>query len=252
VTSEIRIYSDPETLGAAAARAVAERIVTRLSHAETFAIALAGGRTPINTYRYLATSHRDAIPWTRVHFYWSDERYVPPDDPANNYGVAMAELLGRVPVPAANVHPMSTQERDADAAAMGYESILRREFGPDGPTFDLTLLGLGSEGHTASLFPGSSALGETRRWVVPALAPATPALRLTLTLRVLNLSREVYFIVAGAEKAPALAAAYHRTASPADCPAAGVRPTAGRTVWWVDVAAAARLRAMPAPDDPKR
>ena len=110
MTSEVRIRPDLDKLGVEAAQAVAERIVMRLSEAKTFAIALAGGRTPIALYRCLATEHRDAIPWDRVRFYWSDERYVPPDDPASNYGIAMKELLGRVPVPVANVHPMPTRE----------------------------------------------------------------------------------------------------------------------------------------------
>jgi 6-phosphogluconolactonase len=241
VSPEIRVHPDVDTLSIETARAVAERIVARVSETGRFAISLAGGRTPVALYRCLATRHRAEIPWERVHVFWSDERYVPPDDPASNYRVAQEELLRHVPVPVANVHPMPTGAREPSEAAATYESLLRERFGAGGPVFDLALLGLGTDGHTASLFPGSPALSETRRWVLPALAPAAPAQRLTLTLPALHLAGEIFFVVAGAEKAPALAQAFPATAAPEDCPAAGVRSVTGRTVWWVDAAAADRL-----------
>ncbi len=244
MTAEVRIRSDLDALSIEAARAIAERIVTRVSETGAFAVSLAGGRTPIALYAHLAARHRDAVPWERVHFFWSDERYVPPDDPASNYGLFRTEFLSRVPVPQANVHPMPTDMPEIGDAAAAYESLLRESLGPGGPPFDLAILGLGVDGHTASLFPGSPALHEIRRWVVPVLAPVPPAQRLTLTFPALNLAREIFFLVAGAKKAPALAQALHAEVSPEDCPAAGVRPAGGRTIWWVDDAAAARL-AMP-------
>jgi 6-phosphogluconolactonase len=250
MTVEIRIRSGLDALSIEAARAIADRIVARVSRTGAFAVSLAGGRTPIALYAHLAAQHRDVIPWERVHFFWSDERYVPPDDPASNYRLFRTELLSRVPVPQANVHPMPTDLPEIGDAAAAYESLLRESHGPGGPLFDLAILGLGVDGHTASLFPGSPALLEIRRWVVPVLAPVPPARRLTLTLPALNLAREIFFLVAGAEKAPALANAFRADFSPEDCPAAGVRPAGGRTIWWVDDAAAARLRMPPARIDP--
>jgi 6-phosphogluconolactonase len=245
LTVDIRILPDLDGLAVEGAQAIADRIVARVAETGSFAISLAGGRTPIALYRCLATRHRNAIPWKRVHFFWSDERYVPRDDPASNYRMAVTELLGRVPVPKENVHPMPTRAREPDVAAESYESTLEEKLGPRGPIFDLSLLGIGIEGHTASLFPGSPALLEPERWVVPALAPTPPAQRLTLTLQALNLAREIFFFVAGPEKAAALARALHAATPPEECPAAGVRPAEGRIVWWVDTASAAELGASP-------
>jgi 6-phosphogluconolactonase len=250
VIPDVRVHADFETLSTESARVVAERIATGVSESGRFAISLAGGRTPVALYEQLASRHRAQVPWERVHFYWSDERYVPADDPASNYGVARAALLDRLPVPPENIHPMSTLSPDPAKAAADYESMLRERFESAGPLFDLSLLGLGVEGHTASLFPGSPALLETRRWVVPVVAPASPARRLTLTLPALNLAREIYFVVSGAEKALAVARALDAAVTTDTCPAAGVRPGAGRTVWWVDTAAAAFLRPATGPADP--
>jgi 6-phosphogluconolactonase len=121
---------------------------------------LSGGNTPRTLYGLLASEFRDQIPWAHVHVFWGDERYVSPDDPDSNYRMAKETLLDHVPCPAGNVHPMPTNFPSADAAARDYENTLRNYFGTDWPHFDLSLLGLGEEGYTASLFPGSPALGE--------------------------------------------------------------------------------------------
>jgi 6-phosphogluconolactonase len=245
VSTAVRIFPDPAALAAEAARAVAARSSARAAEAGTFALALAGGRTPVALYEELATTYRLSVPWARIQIYWSDERYVPPGDPASNSRMAKEALLDRVPVRTPNVHPMPTGLPDPDDAAAAYESILRDRFAPVGPLFDLALLGLGTDGHTASLFPGAPALAETGRWVVPAVAPVAPAQRLTLTLAALNLAREVFFLVAGADKARAVARALEEGASTESCPAAGVRTAAGVTTWWLDAAAAAHLRTSP-------
>jgi 6-phosphogluconolactonase len=176
-----------------------------------------------------------------VHVFWGDERVVPPDDSRSNYKLARETLLDGVPCPPANIHPMPTSPPTPQLAAESYEAMLREFFGSDRPRFDLVLLGLGAEGHTASLFPQSPALDETVRWVVPAVVPAEPPSRLTLTLPALNGAAHVFFLVTGHEKT---AAFDHVLTGPTDVrryPASGIRPD-GELVWWVDRDAAARYR----------
>lgn len=241
LSPDVRVYPDPETLSRAAARDLAERITTIVAGEGRFTLALAGGNTPRPLYRLLAAEHRDQIPWARVHLFWGDERYVPQDDPRSNYRLAREALLDHVPIPAENVHPMSTDFPDPDAAARAYEDMLRSRFASPWPHFDTVLLGLGTDGHTASLFPGSPALEEQERWVVAVRAPVEPSLRLTLTLPVLNHAAQVSFLVAGEDKARALHRAFADAPHPRICPAAGVRPRSGDVIWWVDDAAAALL-----------
>jgi hypothetical protein len=154
--------------------------------------------------------------------------------------IAVETLLDHVPCPAANVHPMPTHFSDPDAAARDYEATLRSYFSGEPPAFDLVLLGLGPEGHTASLFPGSPALAEPTRWVLAVTAPADPPSRLTLTFAALNGAADAYFLVTGSNKARALHDILTGTADPNTCPAAGVRLAAGTLIWWVDRDAAAR------------
>ena len=188
----------------------------------------------------LASQFRDRIPWEHVHVFWGDEPYVPADDPQSNYRMARQTLLDHVACPAANVHPMLTHFATPDLAARDYEATLKNCFQGDWPRFDLVLLGLGNDGHTASLFPGSPALEESTRWVIAVQAPADPRSRLTLTLPVLNRAATAYFLVAGPSKAPALHHALSRTADSNMYPAAGVRLDKGTVVWWVDRDAALR------------
>jgi 6-phosphogluconolactonase len=229
-----------EEIAAAAARAVAER--------GRFAIALAGGTTPRRLYELLAdpgAPFRARVPWDRTHVFFGDERHVPPDHPESNYGMAREALLAHVP--AASVHRMRGEDPDADRAARAYESDLASFFGADAggppPPLDLVLLGLGPDGHTASLFPGSDALRERRRWVVAPLVERLRARRITLTLPVLERAREVLFVVAGEEKAGALARALAARPGGDPPPAALVRPATGALVWIADEAAASRLGA---------
>jgi len=173
-----------------------------------------------------------------VHVFWGDERYVSADDPDSNYRLAREVLLDQVPCPAANIHPMPTHFASADDAARDYERTLRGYFGDDWPHFDLILLGLGEEGHTASLFPGSPALGELTRWVVAVKAPAEPPTRLTLTLPALTRATNIYVLVAGAKKAGALHHVLIGPPDPRTYPAAGLQSTEGALIWWVDRQAA--------------
>jgi 6-phosphogluconolactonase len=242
VSNDVRIFPDLETASRECARAIVQAITARTTGGDRFTLALAGGETPRALYRILATEHRTAVSWGQVHLFWGDERYVPPDDPRSNYRLVRDTLLGAVPIPPDNVHPMPTDFPDPRDAAQAYERDLRTHFPPPWPRLDLILLGLGSDGHTASLFPGSAALHEQERWVVDVRAPVGPPSRLTLTLPVLNHAASIFFLAAGAEKADALRRALIGSHDPLACPAAAVRPVAGGPVWWVDEMAAALIR----------
>jgi 6-phosphogluconolactonase len=205
----------------------------------TCSIVLSGGSTPRMLYGLLASDFRAQIPWANVQVFWGDERYVPPEDSRSNYRMAKEALLDHVPCPAANIHPMPTHFPSADAAARDYERTLRNHFVGEWPHFDLVLLGIGDDGHTASLFPGSLALAERTRWVVAAQAPVDPQVRLTLTLPALTRAAAVYVLVAGATKAEALRHVLEGAGDWIKYPAAGVRLGTGSVIWWADRDAAA-------------
>lgn len=235
---DVRIHPDPETLSRAVADALASRISGTAARGARFSLALAGGSTPRTLYRLLATGYRDEIPWDRVHLFWGDERYVPRDDPRSNYRLVRESLLDHVRIPGENIHPMPTDLPDPEDAAAAYEQTLRAWFPAPWPRFDLVLLGMGSDGHTASLFPGSPALAERTRWTAAIRAPVEPRQRLTLTLPVLNHAALVFFLVTGDEKADVLGRVLTAPSGPAAYPAAAVRPEEGGVVWWVDERAA--------------
>jgi 6-phosphogluconolactonase len=199
---------------------------------------LSGGNTPRAFYSLLASEFRDQIPWAQTYMFWGDERYVSGDDSESNYRMARETLLDHVPCPAGNIHPMPTDYASADTAAREYEKTLREYFKTDWPVFDMSFLGIGEDGHTASLFPGSAALRESARWVVAVETPAEPALRLTLTLPALIRAAHTYVLVAGSTKAVALEQALSGSADPGICPAAGLRLTEGTLIWWADQEAA--------------
>jgi 6-phosphogluconolactonase len=235
---DVRVFSDLNELSLRAAETAARTINDSIRSTGRCALVLSGGRTPRTFYRLLASTFRDQIPWSSLHVFWGDERYVPPDDPHSNYRLAKDSLLDHVPCPARNIHPMPTHFPSPDAAARDYERLLKEYFGTDWPHFDLILLGLGEEGHTASLFPQSPALSETTRWVVAVEAPTHPRVRLTLTLPALTRAANIYVLVAGSNKAPALHRVLMGHPNPRTYPAAGIRLTNARLIWWVDREAA--------------
>jgi len=205
------VLPDPAAVCAAMADLVVESAAAAIDEQGIFRIALSGGGTPKTVYPMLLEPHRrDAVDWSRVEFFWGDERAVPPDDPQSNFGVAYAMLIARLPnVRPARIHRMPAEAPDLDAAALGYESELRVAFGTRGgefPAFDLVWLGMGPDGHTASLFPGSAALDETERAVVANWAPHPRAWRMTLTFPVFDAARRVVFVVEGKNKADAIRA----------------------------------------------
>jgi 6-phosphogluconolactonase len=235
---DLRVFADLNELSLHAAESAVVVIRDAVQARGTCSLALSGGSTPPVLYRLLASRFREAIPWAGLHIFWGDERYVPPDDSRSNYGMAKKTLLDHVPCPAANIHPMPTHFSTPDAAARDYEATLRSHFPTAWPRFDLMFLGLGPDGHTASLFPESLAVDERTHWVLPVPDPPAPPMRLTLTLPVLSQSAHTYFLVSGSDKAQALRAASAESADPHVCPAAGVRPATGVLLWWVDKAAA--------------
>jgi 6-phosphogluconolactonase len=227
---------------AALAEAAAKRLVARVTAArDRAAVCLTGGSSPEGLYRLLATdSWRGRVPWNRVHWFIGDDRFVPADDPLNNMGMARRLLLDHVDAPPANIHPIATDGGNPDAAAQRYQEELKRFYGaerldPARALFDLVLMGLGGDGHTASLFPQSPALDETERWVVgvamSGLEPFVP--RVTLTFPALASTREMLFLVNGQGKREIL----RRVLSGDDLPARRAHAD-GDLVWLVDRAAA--------------
>jgi 6-phosphogluconolactonase len=248
-TRTVRVYDDAATL----ARAAADRFVgtarSAIAARGRFYVALAGGSTPRALYRLLATPpDADAVDWSRTYVFWGDERCVPPTDAESNYGMARDELLARVPLREGLVFRMEGEAPDPAAAAARYEAELRLAFrlAPGVlPRFDLILLGMGPDGHTASLFPRTDALRVTDRLVTANRVEKLGATRLTLTLPVLDNAALVAFLVAGADKAETLAAVLEGPSRPDDLPSQRVATAHGAVLWLVDRAAAARLSAPP-------
>jgi 6-phosphogluconolactonase len=236
----------PEELAGAAARFVKECAREAVDRRRVFRIALAGGRTPAALYARLADqADQAALPWAATDVFWSDERHVPPDHPDSNYRMAFEVLLSRVSVDPARVHRVIAEDPDAERAAADYERTTRRVFGStraDWPAFDLILLGLGADGHTASLFPGSTALDERERLVLAPFIPPLNVFRITMALPLINHAARVMFLVAGADKAAAVSAALDPPPDATPPPAARVRPLDGELTWMLDREAARFVR----------
>lgn len=204
-----------------------------------FSVALSGGSTPADLYALLATeAFARRIDWPHVHVFWGDERCVPPDHPQSNYRLARETLLARVPLPTANIHRIRGED-DPKQAATAYEERLRRFLGNTG--FDLVLLGMGDNGHTASLFPGLAGVTESVRWVVAQYVEVVSMWRVTLTPVVINAARHITFLVAGSEKADRLREVLEGPVQLEVLPSQAITPTAGELRWLVDAAAGASL-----------
>ncbi len=233
---EKKIFANIDELSRGALEEVFRITKSAVESGVRCAISLSGGHTPEKMFALWSQErYRSTFPWDRVHFFWGDERYVPHTDPLSNYGVAKRLLFEKV---SANVHPMPTDRADPREAASAYAAEMREFFGTDAPEFDVQLLGLGQEGHTASLFPGNAALAEEEAWVLPVTVPATPPERLTMTYPVINQARNTFFLVAGESKREILKAIEAEPdVGESQYPAARVRPS-GRLVWLLDRAAA--------------
>jgi len=202
----VTVLTDPAALARHAADIMSQAARRKQGR---FAVALSGGSTPRALYALLAQpDYSRTFPWDRTHWFWGDERFVPHDDPLSNYRMVWEAMLSHAPVPAENIHAMPTEGMTPEAAAQAYQLILQDFYGaptldPEKPLFDINLLGLGEDGHTASLFPGVDALNERERWVTSVIGAKAEA-RLTLTYPALESSRQAIFLVAGADKAPML------------------------------------------------
>jgi 6-phosphogluconolactonase len=233
---ESRTFESPETL----AQSVAEWLCDLAQASDRdFAVCLSGGATPRALYERLATpAIASRFPWSRVHWFWGDERFVPHDHPDSNYRMARDAFLSRVPAPADNIHPIETEGLSPEQSAAAYEATLKRFYGADvlapaRPLFDVTLLGIGDDGHTASLIPGQPALLERRRWAVAVIGARSEA-RITLTYPALDSSRDVAFLATGPGKRGVVRRAQ---AGDRTLPAALVHPI-GHLHWFTDRAAA--------------
>jgi 6-phosphogluconolactonase len=235
---ETRVFADIGALSRGALEEVLRIVREAVGRSGRCAISLSGGHTPEKMFAlWSSDEYRDGTPWEGIHLFWGDERYVPRTDPLSNYAMTKRTLLDRVPIRASNVHPMPTDFEKPEDGARAYEAELRAYFGQEVPAFDVQLLGLGGEGHTASLFPDNPALGEKAAWCLAVTVPATPPKRLTLTYPLINQARNTYFLVAGKEK-KAILGAIQAENSPktSPYPAARVQPASG-LYWYLDQAA---------------
>jgi 6-phosphogluconolactonase len=241
---EIRVLEDLASLTAAAAEEVARAAERSIAEQGRFTWALSGGGTPRGLFQRLAGDpYRERIDWSRVHFFWGDERHVPPDDAESNYRMARETMIDALSPPAENVHRIHAEEPDAAVAARLYEAELRSFFAlGDGewPRFDLMLMGIGKDGHTASLFPGGEAVHERERIVVAPWVPSQNTFRITLTPPAINRAARSLFLVSGEEKSEALRAVLEGAREPDRYPAQIVE---GNVLWMVDRSAARLLKA---------
>ncbi len=239
----VHVFDDAAVVARAAADEFLRHAVFKAEAGGELSVALSGGSTPKRLFEILADEpYASTMPWSKIHFFWGDERCVPPDHPDSNFGAANATLLSRVPVPAVNVHRIQA-EFDPDEAAQGYESELRHYFlaGAGGlPRFDLVFLGMGADGHTASLFPRSAALEETERLAVANWVEKLDANRVTLTCPVFNNAAFIMILVAGEDKAETLQAVLEGPGG--RYPAQLIRPGVGELHWLIDGAAGRLLQ----------
>lgn len=249
VIPEVRHLADKEAVSQAAAEEFHRLAVAAVAARGRFSVALSGGSTPKRLYEILAAPPwRDTIDWSRIDVFFGDERSVPPEDKESNFGMARKAMFNALGLAPGRVHRMEAERPDLEAAALAYEATLCRAFGltpglvSEPPALDLVFLGMGPDGHTASLFPYTAGLRETRRWCIPNWVPQQDTHRMTLTYPVLNRARCVLFLVAGDDKAEPLSEVLEGAADAERLPSQRVRPTDGRLLFYVDPAAAAKLK----------
>jgi 6-phosphogluconolactonase len=238
MTADFRIYPDVTALARAAATQVVDIAQSAIALNGRFSVALSGGTTPERMYRLLATPEFSSrIDWKHVHLFWSDERCVAPDHPDSNYAMAWMAFIDHVPISMDNIHRILGEE-DPVVAADTYEQELKDHFKSAVPRFDLMLLGLGEDGHTASIFPGSTAAIEGHKLAVATQHPNSNQWRVTLTFPAINASANVSVLVSGSTKASMVRIVKSGLVSPENVPATGIEPDGGTVTWFCDHAAA--------------
>ncbi len=248
--AEIQVQEGLEQLSRTAASEFLRQARWAVKEKGLFSVALSGGSTPRSLYSLLAndSSFRTEVPWKNTHFFWGDERHVPPDHPDSNYRMAEEVMLSKVPFPSENSHRIQAENPAAHRAAEAYEETLRAFFrlrAGEFPRFDLVLLGMGTDGHTASLFPGTEALHERKHLVVANWVEKFHSYRITMTLPVFNLGAMVLFLVSGEEKAETLRRVLIGSEGKDPFPSQLIRPTQGRLLWLVDRGAGRLLSGIP-------
>jgi 6-phosphogluconolactonase len=239
--SMIWVYDNLGSLSHAAAGLFSRLARQAVGDHGKFSVALSGGHTPCHTYELLASeAFYSRIPWAQVHVFWGDERCVPADDPRSNSHMARQAFLSRVPIPPDQIHPISCAQKPAEAVTQ-YEAVLRGFFGDQSPRFDLILLGLGENGHTAPLFPNTSVLEEEEQWVAEVYVAEQKMHRVTLTASLINQAAAVAFLVAGAGKSQVLQQVLEGPSDPKRLPAQMIRPKNGQLMWLVDEEAASLI-----------
>ena len=237
----IWLYDDYEALSNAAAGIFVQQARQAMQMKGWFAVALSGGHTPQRTYELLAQPpYRDQVAWRQVHIFWGDERCVPHGDPRSNTRMVRQALLDQVPIPTSQIHPISCGPA-AREGADDYEAVLREFFGHQPPRFDLVFLGLGENGHTASLFPGSQVLEEKEHWVSEIYVAEQDLHRVTLTALLINQAAVVVFLVSGAQKAAIVKEVLEGPVDPHRLPAQMIKPAIGEVHWLIDQEAGALL-----------
>ncbi len=238
----LKIYKDLEEVSQSAAQILVETAQSAAKARGKFSIALSGGSTPSRLFELLAEPpYRDLMPWSKTHVFWGDERCVPADDARNNAHMARQILLDRVPIPGEQIHPIASSLPPLKAAE-GYQITLKDYFPGKSAAFDFVLLGLGENGHTASLFPGTAVLEEKRNWVAEVYVASLQMWRVTLTAPILNQARKIVFLVSGASKARVLDQVINGPRQPEQLPAQLIQPAQGELLWLVDQAAASQIQ----------
>jgi 6-phosphogluconolactonase len=246
VSVTYQVFSTPKDVSMAAARLFASHVEQAVATRGVARVAISGGSTPKGMFQILADPAKpfaETVPWNKLQLFWVDERCVPPDNPESNYHMTEENLLSKVGIPAANVFRMEG-ELDPEEAASRYESVIRNTLkleGAEAPHFDLVLLGMGDDGHTASLFPHTDGLNEIGRLVIANHVAQKDTWRISLTWPVINTSAEVAFVIAGADKAPVLAQVLTGPRDPERLPSQLIRPSNGKLLFLLDEAAAAKL-----------
>jgi len=247
MTNRPIVLPDPEAAALEAAKRTIRIAEDIIRQGREFRLVLSGGSTPKRVYElFSGDPFRSRIHWNRVHFFWGDERCVRPDHPDSNYRMARDSFLQKLGIQEENIHRMKGEAPDPDIAARDYEEEIRKHFGSSlgspPPSFDLVLLGMGTDGHTASLFPSTPALKEASRWVVANPVPKLETHRLTLTPAILNRAACIIFLVTGEDKAETLSRVLEGPLEPERLPSQLIHPFVGKLLWLLDRAAAARLK----------